>query len=486
MICISVTPESRQLAKVDIFNAANQCDLVEVCLDRLIKEPDVKDLLEGAKKPLLISCRRLADGGQFDGTEEERLLLLRQAILAGPAYIELDLETAHKIPRFGKVQRVVSYTSLDRPLGSVDEIFDQAVAAKADVIKFTWPTQTLEAAWPLLAAVSQKRGVPIVGLGLGRCGLTFSLLGRKYGSPWIYAALEKGMEAFPGQPTVGDLDNLYRWREVGPKTRFIGLAGFNEMGLATAKVMNAAFDELDMNTRCLPFDFKSMDQLPKMLDILKVPAVISTGGYGRRLLTMAKAADESTQLAGSADLILKQPEGWQGYNLLWKLALKALETKLGRTNPEDRPLDRRNVMVVGSGGMGQAMVAGVKKRNGLVSICSGDDEEAQKVAATTEVRYVPSAKLYDTLTDVVVLTTPNLDHGMKKTAINPSLLRPGMAFLDLTDPPGESPLCQEARERGCKVVEPAEVFAEYLGVLFKSLTGQALPPNAIAAGLAPE
>src|SRR6185503_10937221 len=35
MICISVTPESRQLAKVDIYNAANQCDLVELCLDRL-------------------------------------------------------------------------------------------------------------------------------------------------------------------------------------------------------------------------------------------------------------------------------------------------------------------------------------------------------------------------------------------------------------------------------------------------------------------
>ena len=35
MICISVTPESRQLAKVDIYNAANQCDIVEVCLDRL-------------------------------------------------------------------------------------------------------------------------------------------------------------------------------------------------------------------------------------------------------------------------------------------------------------------------------------------------------------------------------------------------------------------------------------------------------------------
>lgn len=484
MICISVTPESRQLAKVDLFNAAGQCDLIELCLDRLLKEPDVKDLIEGAKKPILISCRRQEEGGHFKGTEDERMMLLRQAILANPAYVELDLDTARKIPRFGKVQRVISYTSLDRPLGSnIEEIFDEAVAAKADVIKFTWPTQTLEAAWPLLAAVSQKRALPVVGLGLGRCGLTFSLLGRKYGSPWIYAALEKGMEAFPGQPSVGDLDNLYRWREVGPKTRFIGVVGFNETELATVKVLNAAFDQLDMNTRCLPFDVKSTDQLGKMLDILKVPAVIATPTYGRSLLSLVQKMDDVTKQAQYADLLLKQPDGWQGFNLIGRVALKVLEAKLGKQSADDHPLDRRNAMIVGAGGLAQALAVGIHKRKGLVSVCAGDDAESQKLAAATESRFVPSAKLYDTLVDLVLVTTTNLDHGAKKTPINPSLLKPGQAFVDLTDPPGESPLCQEARDRGCKVVEPADVFAEYVGQIFKSLTGQDLPQEAFATGL---
>jgi 3-dehydroquinate dehydratase / shikimate dehydrogenase len=484
MICISVTPESRQLAKVDLFNAAGQCDLIELCLDRLLKEPDVKDLIEGAKKPILVSCRRQEDGGHFKGTEDERMMLLRQAILANPAYVELDLDAAHKIPRFGKVQRVISHTSLDRPLGTnIDAIFDEAVAAKADVIKFTWPTQTLEAAWPLLAAVSQKRALPVVGLGLGRCGLTFSLLGRKYDSPWIYAALEKGMEAFPGQPTVGDLDGLYRWRQVGPKTRFIGVVGFNETELATAKVLNAAFDQLQMNTRCLPFDIKSTEQLGKMLDILKIPAVIATPKYGRTLLSLVQTMDDVTRQAQYADLLLKQPDGWQGFNLIGRVALKALEAKLGKQSPDDHPLDRRNAMILGSGGLAQALAVGIHKRNGLVSLCSGDDAEAQKLAADTGSRCVPVAKLYETLVDVVMVTVPNLDHGVKKTPINPSLLRPGQAFLDVTDPPGESPLCQEARERGCKVVEPSDVFAEYVRQIFKSLTGQDLPKEAFAAGL---
>ena len=483
MICISVTPESRQLAKVDIYNAANQCDLVELCLDRLHNEPDVKDMISGSKKPVLVSCRQREEGGQFEGTDDERMGLLRQAILAEPAYIELDPVTAQKIPRFGKTQRVISFASQTRPLGNIEESFDEAVRCRGDVIKFTWPTETLESAWPLLAVVSQKRAMPVVGLGLGRSGLTFSLLGRKYGSPWIYAALEKGMEAFVGQPTVGELDNIYRWRQVDPKTRFIGIAGAGVAELATSKILNAAFDTLGMNMRCLPLDFKSLDQLPKMLDVLKIPAVIATPSVGRRLMGLAAKGDEVSTQSQMCDVVIKQADGWQAHNLIWKPALRALESAIGRKTPEDRPLDRKNAMIIGSGGLAISLAHGVKKRNGLVSIASGDEVEAQKIAQSADIRYVPSAKVYDTLVDVVIVTVPNMDYGTKKTPINPSMFRAGMTVMDLSELPDESRLNDEAKMRGCKVVEPSEVFADYIGGLFKSLTGQDLPPAAFAAGL---
>ena len=84
---------------------------------------------------------------------------------------------------------------------------------------------------------------------------------------------------------------------------------------------------------------------------------------------------------------------------------------------------------------------------------------------------------------MIVLTTNTLDFGSKKSALNPSLLRQGMTVMDLSEMPGESRYTQEARDRGCKVVEPAEIFADYLGSLFKSLTGQELPMEAFAQGL---
>jgi len=80
MLCIAVAPESRRLGKVDLFNAAGQCDLIELRLDRLGKEHDLKEMLEGISKPVLISCRRQADGGAWTDSEDDRLVQLRTAM----------------------------------------------------------------------------------------------------------------------------------------------------------------------------------------------------------------------------------------------------------------------------------------------------------------------------------------------------------------------------------------------------------------------
>ena len=131
MICISVTPESRRLAKADLLNASRQGDLIELCLDHLVKSPDIAALLDTVDKPILITCRRSQDGVKWTGDEEERLQLLRQAIVAEPDWIELDLDIASKVPRYGKTRRVVAYTSLYSPLGStraeIDEVFENAI-----------------------------------------------------------------------------------------------------------------------------------------------------------------------------------------------------------------------------------------------------------------------------------------------------------------------------------------------------------------------
>jgi len=484
MICITVAPTSRTLAKVDILNACRYADVVELALDHLIKEPDVKDLIEGFDKPIIVSCRRKQDGGKFEGSEQERMTLLRQAIAAGPAYIELDLDTAPKIPRFGKTQRVISFTRMDHPETDIDSIFDEAANANADIVKFTWPTPTLDDAWPLLVAVSTKRRLPIVGMGLGRADLTFSLLGQKYGSPWIYAALEQGLEAFPGQATVFELDETYACREIDKSTVFIAIAGFGEAQSITTRVLNAAFKQIGVNVRCLPIELGDVKMLKKMLDALKIKAILVSEGNGQRLLPLAEHIDKHDAQSEYIDLLLRRDDGWHGYNTLWRSGLRALESSF--SGDAKRPLERHNVLILGNGGMAQSMVYGVSQRKGMVSICGPKDKESQKIAEANQCRMVPYASLYDTLTDVIVIADRNLECGQHAGNVNPSLFRSSHAVLDVSDPPREHPLFVEARERGCRIIDPQSVYVDQLNAQFKAITGKDLPMEAFAKGLAAE
>ncbi|MGQ0637471.1 MAG: type I 3-dehydroquinate dehydratase [Planctomycetaceae bacterium] len=483
MLCIAVAPESRRLGKVDLFNAAPQCDLIEFRLDRLGKEPDLKEMMEGIAKPILISCRRKEDGGAWDGTEEERLVQLRTAIVANPAYIELELDIADKIPRFGKVQRVVSHTNLKQPLKDLEPVIDDAVKAKADVVKFVGPTPTLDAAWPLLATVTKKRSTPVVGMGLGRAGVMFSLLAHKFGAPWTYAALEQGLEALPGQVTVAELNDVYRWREIDSHTRLVAVAGFGPAETAIVRGLNAGFAHHKLPIRCLPLDIGLSDKVPQMLDTLHVNVLVANPQLSERSLNLAETVEDSARKAQYADLLVKQQDGWHAHNSSWKSVVRAVEAALGASAPEDRPLDRRNVFVIGAGGMAKSVAFGVLKRKGLLSVTAADDAEGRQLAQMTGARFVPVANMYDTLCDVVIITEAHAVEGMTGSVsgpatgvkLNPAFLRPPMLVTDLTDLTGESALLNEARARGCKIVEPSQVLAEYLAMTFKTITGKDLP-----------
>lgn len=492
MLCIAVAPESRRLGKVDLFNAAPQCDLIEFRLDRLGKEPDLKEMMEGIDKPMLLSCRRAADGGAWDGTEDERLVQLRTAIITGPAYVELELDIADKIPRFGNTKRVVSYTSMTKPLTNLEPIIEKAIAAKADVVKLVGPTPTIDAAWPLLATISKKRAIPVVGMGLGQPGVMFSLLGRKYGAPWIYAALEKGLEAHEGQATVGELNDIYCWRDIGPQTRFIAVAGFGTAETAALRLLNAGFVREKLNIRCLPLEIGVSDKITQMLDTLHINVLLANPQFCERALNLASEIEDAARKAQYADLVVKQQDGWHAYNTAWKSVLRVVESQLGAKTSEDRPLDRRNVFVIGAGGMARSVAFGILKRKGLLSVTAGDDGEAQRLAQQAGARFIPIANMYDTLCDLVVIAEAEAADGKAvlgggpAVKLNPAFLRPPMYVTDLTNLPGDGDLMREARERGCKIIEPSAIFGDHIATVFKTITGKELPADLVDSVLRPQ
>ena len=94
------------MMQAEILEAAKHgAKLMELRLDFLAKAPDFKRLLANKTCPMIATVRRVPDGGRFAGTEDERLVLLRQCIVSGFDWVDLETDVIERIPRFGKVQR---------------------------------------------------------------------------------------------------------------------------------------------------------------------------------------------------------------------------------------------------------------------------------------------------------------------------------------------------------------------------------------------
>ena len=111
------------------------CELVELRIDCLRREPDLKRILKDRPTPLVFTIRRGADGGLWRGKEDKRQQLLREAIAAGVDYVDLEMDIAGKIRRFGKTKRIISYHNMKSTPVDIEDFSDQCAEFDPDIIK---------------------------------------------------------------------------------------------------------------------------------------------------------------------------------------------------------------------------------------------------------------------------------------------------------------------------------------------------------------
>jgi 3-dehydroquinate dehydratase/shikimate dehydrogenase len=473
MICISIAQESRRMALADMLNAARTCDLLEVRLDRFGKAPDVAEILLAKPKPIIISVRRPRDGGSWEGSEDERLALLRQCIISKADYVEIELDVADQIRKFPPAKRVISYTNLHETPSDIADRYAECQTKNPDVIKLTTLARTPEEAWPLVQILA-KATVPTVVMGLGKPGIMLSILGKKIGAPWAYAALERGMEAFPGQATVHDLEHVYHYRSIEKSTRLIGVTGFSDAAYATTSVLNAAFAHLQLPVRCWPMGVGSMRLLRKIMEAVKLAAVVVDEENRGPILEIAGNVDPAAVEAESADLLLFKNDQWQAYNTVWRAAVAALESTMRARSNTDKPLQGRMVMIVGANSAAKAMAQALKRKGAVLILASHDRKAVHELAQALECRHVQFEALYSTVHDVLVVCDEEKMHKGQagQARIHPGYLKPGMTVIDLTATTEASTLLQEAETRGCNVVSQRRLLLDQLAMQARQITGR--------------
>src|SRR5688572_4489879 len=108
---------------------------IELRLDFLSRAVDFKRLAPLKQCPWVATLRRPADGGRYNGTEQERMMILRQAITSPQVFdwVDLEADIASTVPRFGPVKRIISYHNTAETPANLEDIYANMLKQDGDV-----------------------------------------------------------------------------------------------------------------------------------------------------------------------------------------------------------------------------------------------------------------------------------------------------------------------------------------------------------------
>jgi len=219
-ICVSIASTKTETALDIAKQAEEQADIIEIRLDALA-QPAVDPFIAGLSKPLLFTNRPDWEGGNYKGEEAERISFLQEAILAGAAFVDIELQTSHSLKQMlfkaidtAQTKLIISWHDFSGTPSSekLNEILHQQLASGAHAGKIvTMAADYKEVLRVLnLQTIAAENNFPLIAFCMGPVGMISRLATLKLGGYMTYAAPDGGEGTAAGQMKVSALRALLK------------------------------------------------------------------------------------------------------------------------------------------------------------------------------------------------------------------------------------------------------------------------------------
>ncbi|MGH9482873.1 MAG: type I 3-dehydroquinate dehydratase, partial [Terriglobales bacterium] len=305
--------------------AARENGLLELRLDAL-KQPSaaiapLREFLRSSPQTLVIAtCRKQTYGGGFKEPLAAQWRLLREAAAAGSAMVDLELQSAERLPAAAlqelrqQTNLMVSYHDF-KTTPALAPVFKRLQAIPADLYKLV-PTATV---WrhnlELLRFVEAHSGEQtLVGFCMGEAGLLSRLLCLRSGSAFTFASLESDQATASGQPELGELRQLYRIEGLSRATRVFGVLGYPLAHTLSPRMHNAAYRRAGENAIYLPLPCRRPEEVLDRADEIPLSGFSVTHPYKSAFLRRLERMDALAQAIGAINTVVRSQGKFYGYN----------------------------------------------------------------------------------------------------------------------------------------------------------------------------
>jgi 3-dehydroquinate dehydratase/shikimate dehydrogenase len=480
MICVSIGRGRHRHMIAEYRHLVDQgARLVELRLDYLNGEINLRRLVADRPCPVVIACRRTADGGKFSGGEEQRRLLLRTAIAEGVEYVDLEDDLAASIPRFGRTKRIVSFHDFRKTPDNLAEIHGRLCQLDPDIVKLSTMANHPHDNLRMLELTRQSK-TPTIGVCMGDIGTPTRILTGKFGAPFTYATFHHERVLAPGQLSYQQMIETYHYDQIDAETEVYGVIADPVGHSLSPLVHNVAFRHCKLNKVYIPIRVPRED-LARFMDeapALGVRGLSVTTPHKEDVVKKLTEVDGAVRGIGAANTVVYEDKKRLGYNTDYRAAMDSLEATLGGAEEAGRRLKGKTALVLGAGGVGRSVVYGLVRRGLNVVITDGAARQALTLAQHYECHSVEWAARHSVAADLLCNCTPvGMHPNVDETPFEKHHLRPSMIVFDAVYNPENTLLVKEARSRNCTVVTGIDMFVRQAMRQFFLFTGQQGPED---------
>ena len=474
MICIPIVGPSMEKALQDISAAEKIADIIELRLD-LIANFDLPVLMKATTLPCIVTNRTKLEGGQFKGSEEERVQILHRAIEARADYVDIETSTPRELLKSvlenkGQTKIILSYHNFSNTMEDLEPLYEIMSELPGDILKIVTYAQDISDNLKMfkLLARAQKDGRQLIGLCMGEYGELSRVLSPLFGGFLTFGALETGKESAPGQIPASILKNVYHANRPRKNFKIYGVIGNPVSKSMGYLIHNRAFQEIGSPDIYVSFLVKNVE---KFFNEFKgfFSGLSVTMPCKENIIPLMDAVDETAQKSGAVNTVVKEENGWKGYNTDCTGAMQALEAKVDLT--------AKNVLIIGSGGTAKAIGYGVTARGARLTVTYNNNKErGEKLAQELGCQLTSIRDIGDCDVDVLINCSPvGMNPNIDKTPFPDRYFREGMVVFDSVYNPPETRLLKEAKSAGCTVISGVELFINQAVGQFEMWTEKKAP-----------
>ncbi|EKK00208.1 protein containing Quinate/shikimate 5-dehydrogenase [Rhodopirellula baltica SH28] len=475
MICVSLgrARHKRMIAEHQ-FLVEQGAQLVELRLDYISRAVDLKRLLNDRPGPVVATVRRKEDGGRWERSEQDRLMLLRSVIAAGAEYVDIEADVAAQIPRYGNTKRIISYHDFSGTPENLDELHEAMAAEDADIVKIACMANSFSDNIRMIN-LCKNANIPTIGICMGEIGMLTRILANRVGSPFTYATFSSDKKLAPGQLNWKEMNSVYHYETIKEDTALFGVIADPVAHSHSPLIHNAAFVDAGLNARYLPLRVPK-DDLPSFMRTCKelgIQGISITIPHKESALQYCTQAESSCTGIGAINTMIFNGDDRLGYNTDYRAAMDCIEESFKIERGTENSLQGKTALVLGAGGVSRAIAWGLRQRKCDVTISSRTRERAEMLAADIGCRVIDWEERHEAKVQLLINGTPiGMHPDVDNTPFNQSALNQFMVVFDTVYNPENTLLIKQATQKQSRVITGVDMFVRQAAYQFKLFTGQ--------------